>query len=42
MPNRSFRAPTGAHKAITEKIVALIEAGAPKFTMPWHVPPALG
>lgn len=42
MPNRSFKAPTGAHQAITETVVALIEAGAPKFTMPWHVPAALG
>lgn len=39
---RSFNAPTHAHKTITDQIVDQIEAGAPDFVMPWHVPQYLG
>jgi len=41
MPS-SFKAPTHAHTTITALIVAQIEAGAPDFVMPWHVPRSLG
>lgn len=42
MSTSSFGAPTSAHKTITKQIVALIEAGAPDFVMPWHVPRSIG
>lgn len=42
MSKSSFGAPTSAHKTITSQIIALIEAGAPDFVMPWHVPRSIG
>lgn len=42
MSKSSFTSSTSVHQTITRQIVDLIEAGAPDFVMPWHVPRSIG